>query len=87
MVKYVLTQVDGDDVVIQRTLFESIPTFDEFSEIAYYVDRADLKKCYNDLVTHEGEWIPCDAADEDGYSDYYLDEGVCFLLQKVTNNE
>jgi hypothetical protein len=83
MAEYVLTQVDGDEVVIQRTIFESIPTFDEFSEVAYYVDRADLKKCYKDLVDCEGEWIPCDAADEDGDRRYYLDEGVYFLLKQM----
>ena len=86
MAKYKLTQVDSHEEVIQITTFESLPTFNEFSEIAYYVDRADLKKCYNDLVACLGEWIPCDASDEDSYSDYYLDEGVCFLLQEVVGD-
>jgi hypothetical protein len=81
MKKYVLTQLDGEDNLIDKNEFENIPTFEQFSNVAYYVDRTETKGAYKELLGSIGDWVYVRAVDEDGFGEFYVAEGVWFLLE------
>lgn len=87
MIKYRLSQLDGEDCLIEVNFFSSIPTLAEFSDVAYHVDREDIKKVYNELINCIGDWVFSHAVDEDGFSEFYVDEGVWFLLEEYEDRE
>lgn len=85
---YVLTQTDGNETLMEVTTFEDIPTLNQFSNIAYYVDKDEVEDVYEEVVFSIGEWVYARAVNEDGdCCEYYVDDGVYFLLEKVTTDE
>ena len=67
--KYLVTQSDSDETVISSTEFDHIPTLSEFSDIAYGVDRGDLRKVYKDLISNINSDISVGIVGDDGYED------------------
>jgi hypothetical protein len=80
---FVLTQVDSEETLIEKTEFETIPNLQQFKEVAYFVDILEVKRAYAEIIESIGEWVYVTAADEDGFGEHYVDEGVYFLLEEI----
>lgn len=80
---YRITQTDSFETEISVEEFDSFPTLREVAEIAYYVDKDDVKYLYKELIQQVGDWILFHAQDLEGFSEYNFEDGSYFLLEEI----